>query len=324
MKQIGLNVPLFQSHGFGNIKYVAGRRRGGRRHHLPLRAPAGRRRLPDDHPQKAAPDASTRRTTRAKYKEDVSTFGGHAYDALLILVEAIKKAGAPTGEGPRRHREPQGLRRHRRASSTSRPTDHNGLDMDAFEMLTVKDGKFALYEEVTSPGGPASHATPRVRAWTLEQIVAVLSSPGITVGSIYAIVAIGFNIIYNTTGIINFAQGEFLMLGGMTAVTPVAVPAAAAGHRCWRWSITTLLGGLVELVFIRRARDALGAAPDHHHHRPLDPDPGGRAARLGREGPRRCPTSPATRSPRCSVLGAHISPQVLWVLGICAVDRRRR
>jgi branched-chain amino acid transport system permease protein len=41
---------------------------------------------------------------------------------------------------------------------------------------------------------------------------------GITVGSIYAMVAIGFNIIYNSTGIINFAQGEFLMLGGMLAV----------------------------------------------------------------------------------------------------------
>jgi len=41
---------------------------------------------------------------------------------------------------------------------------------------------------------------------------------GITVGSIYAMVAIGFNIIYNSTGIINFAQGEFVMLGGMTAV----------------------------------------------------------------------------------------------------------
>jgi branched-chain amino acid transport system permease protein len=36
------------------------------------------------------------------------------------------------------------------------------------------------------------------------------SLAGITVGSIYAVVAIGFNIIYNTTGIINFAQGEFL------------------------------------------------------------------------------------------------------------------
>jgi branched-chain amino acid transport system permease protein len=38
---------------------------------------------------------------------------------------------------------------------------------------------------------------------------------GITYGTIYAIVAIGFNIIYNTTGIINFAQGEFVMLGGI-------------------------------------------------------------------------------------------------------------
>ena len=42
---------------------------------------------------------------------------------------------------------------------------------------------------------------------------------GITYGSIYAIVAIGFNIIYNTTGIINFAQGEFVMLGGMLAIS---------------------------------------------------------------------------------------------------------
>ncbi len=41
---------------------------------------------------------------------------------------------------------------------------------------------------------------------------------GITIGSIYAMVALGFNIIYNSTGIINFAQGEFLMLGGMLAV----------------------------------------------------------------------------------------------------------
>ena len=41
---------------------------------------------------------------------------------------------------------------------------------------------------------------------------------GITVGSIYALVAIGFNIIYNVTEIINFAQGEFVMLGGLFMV----------------------------------------------------------------------------------------------------------
>ena len=41
----------------------------------------------------------------------------------------------------------------------------------------------------------------------------------VTVGSIYAIVAIGYNIIYNATGIINLAQGEFVMLGAMIART---------------------------------------------------------------------------------------------------------
>ena len=46
------------------------------------------------------------------------------------------------------------------------------------------------------------------------------------------VVAIGFTIIYNTTGIINFAQGEFLMIGGMTAVTlqrHVPLPLAILG-----------------------------------------------------------------------------------------------
>jgi len=41
---------------------------------------------------------------------------------------------------------------------------------------------------------------------------------GISMGGIYALVAVGFNIIYNATGIINFAQGEFVMLGGMLMV----------------------------------------------------------------------------------------------------------
>ena len=55
---------------------------------------------------------------------------------------------------------------------------------------------------------------------------------GITIGSIYAMVAIGFNIIYNATGIINFAQGEFVMLGGMLAVylhNTLHIPLGLAG-----------------------------------------------------------------------------------------------
>jgi branched-chain amino acid transport system permease protein len=54
---------------------------------------------------------------------------------------------------------------------------------------------------------------------------------GLTVGSIYALVAIGFNIIYNVTEIINFAQGEFVMLGGLfmvffASVADIALPLA--------------------------------------------------------------------------------------------------
>ncbi|MFZ0151508.1 MAG: branched-chain amino acid ABC transporter permease, partial [Xanthobacteraceae bacterium] len=41
---------------------------------------------------------------------------------------------------------------------------------------------------------------------------------GLTVGAIYALVAIGFTLIYNASDVVNFAQGEFVMLGGLTTV----------------------------------------------------------------------------------------------------------
>jgi branched-chain amino acid transport system permease protein len=76
---------------------------------------------------------------------------------------------------------------------------------------------------------------------------------GITAGSIYAIVAIGFNLIYSTTGILNFAQGEFVMLGGMTAVTfahfmplPLAIAAAVV--------VTGGAGALLDFALFRRLR----------------------------------------------------------------------
>jgi len=50
-----------------------------------------------------------------------------------------------------------------------------------------------------------------------SQIIQYVLS-GITIGSVYAIIALGFNIIYNSTSIINFAQGEFVMLGGLIMI----------------------------------------------------------------------------------------------------------
>jgi branched-chain amino acid transport system permease protein len=79
---------------------------------------------------------------------------------------------------------------------------------------------------------------------------------GLTAGAIYALVALGFSIIYNASQAINFAQGEFVMIGGMTAVTlvgagtplAVAVPLAVLA--------AVAVGLLLEKVAIEPARKA--------------------------------------------------------------------
>src|SRR2546423_15711586 len=56
---------------------------------------------------------------------------------------------------------------------------------------------------------------------------------GLTVGAVYALVALGFTLIYNASEVVNFAQGEFVMIGGMATVyiasTGVPLPLAALG-----------------------------------------------------------------------------------------------
>ncbi len=146
MKQLGMNMPLFQSHGFGNPKYVqqAGVAAEG------ILFPAGRllvvEELPDSHPQKSVL-ATYKKDYESRYKEDVSTFGGHGYDSLMIVVEALKKAGPPDREKVRDAIENlKGFVGTAGVFNYS-PTDHTGLDLNAFEMLTVKDGKFTLYKK---------------------------------------------------------------------------------------------------------------------------------------------------------------------------------
>jgi branched-chain amino acid transport system substrate-binding protein len=146
MKQLGLDVPLFQSHGFGNLKYVqqAGAAAEG------TLFPASRllivEELPDSHPQKQVL-AAYKRDYESRYKEDVSTFGGHAYDALMVVVEALKKADPPDRQKVRDALETlQGYVGTAGVFNFS-PTDHTGLDLSAFEMLTVKNGKFTAYKK---------------------------------------------------------------------------------------------------------------------------------------------------------------------------------
>lgn len=139
-RQLGLTIPIFQSHGFGNIGYVkaAGVAAEG------VIFPAGRLliadQLPASNPQKKVL-VSYKSEYEARYKEDVSTFGGHAYDALLLLAEAVKKGG---NDRAKVRAELEGLKGVVGTAGIfdMSATDHNGLGLDAFEMLTVKDGRF--------------------------------------------------------------------------------------------------------------------------------------------------------------------------------------
>jgi branched-chain amino acid transport system permease protein len=54
--------------------------------------------------------------------------------------------------------------------------------------------------------------------------------PGLTTGCVYALVALGFVLCANVSGVVNFAQGEYVMLGGVVAawLVPHGVPLALA------------------------------------------------------------------------------------------------
>ncbi|MBM3299003.1 MAG: ABC transporter substrate-binding protein [Deltaproteobacteria bacterium] len=147
MKQLGMKAILFQSHGFGNPKYIqaAGEAAEG------IIFPAGRllvaEVLPDDHFQKKV--LVEYKTAYEKlYGPPVSTFGGHAYDALWIVVNAIKakKITPDMDLAKARQLLRDGIEETKDWVGTAgkfnmSPKDHTGLDKDgSLEMLTVDKG----------------------------------------------------------------------------------------------------------------------------------------------------------------------------------------
>ena len=141
-RQIGLAVPIFQSHGFANIQYAKAAGAAAEGVMFPASRIVVADALPAKHPQKPVV-AAYKKAYEARYKEDVSTFGGHAYDALMILVRAVKEAGGDPEKVRVALENTRGFVGTAGVFNLS-PADHNGLAIDAFEMLTVKDGKFAV------------------------------------------------------------------------------------------------------------------------------------------------------------------------------------
>lgn len=139
---------------------------------------------------------------------------------------------------------------------------------------------------------------------------------GLTVGAVYALVALGFTIIYNASGVVNFAQGEFVMIGGMATVFGVAaglplplagliaiVGAVAVGLLLHRLAIEPARGAspvVLIIITIGGAFVIRGLAQlvfDKQFHKL----PG-----FSGEAP-------------VSILGASVVPQTFWVIGGAAI-----
>ena len=136
------NMPFYQSHGFGsrqNIELAAGAAEG-------VFCPLGRVNIPDlvpaDHPQKKVIEIYNK-AYQAKYNEPLSSFGGHGWDALNLVIDALKAVG-PDSAKIRDYIETRTNFIGQHGVFNFSPTDHNGLTKEAFEMVVVKDGDWAL------------------------------------------------------------------------------------------------------------------------------------------------------------------------------------
>ena len=140
---------------------------------------------------------------------------------------------------------------------------------------------------------------------------------GLTTGGTYALIALGFSLVYNATGVINFAQGEFVMLGGI--ITAAAM--AAWGLPLWlaalvAVAITTIVGLILDRAALRPARHSspvvliiitVGASIFIR----------GLASIIW--GPDERPLPAFSGDTPIVIFGATITPQSLWVLGATLV-----
>lgn len=149
----------------------------------------------------------------------------------------------------------------------------------------------------------------------LAQLLQFLFS-GVTVGATYALAALGFTLIYNASNVINFAQGEFIMLGGMLAVffAQAGLPLPAA--LLLAILVPAVVGVLIEKLAIEPVKGAetvtliiitIGASLVIR---------GLVQVFLGKNTHSLPPFSGDTP---IEILGATLMPQSLWVMGVTAV-----
>jgi branched-chain amino acid transport system substrate-binding protein len=143
LKQLGMKIPLYQSHGVASKKFIE---LAGAEAAEGVMLPAGKLTVYDllkktDPQHKLLKEYD--QLYKNTYKVEASTFGGYAYDGFQLFVNAVRNAGATTQEirdGIEQSRKMVGVSGIFNMSAT----DHNGLDLSAFEMVRITKGDWAL------------------------------------------------------------------------------------------------------------------------------------------------------------------------------------
>ena len=145
--QLGIDLPLFQCHGLPDPKYVelAGTASEGDR--MPATKLMVVDELPDSDPQKAVIQEFVKLYNEKGYDKQfpINTHSGYAWDAIMMVANAIKKVGT----------DKEALRKEIESTNgyigisgvyNITPEDHNGLGVDSMVIVQVKDGKFTMAE----------------------------------------------------------------------------------------------------------------------------------------------------------------------------------
>ncbi len=144
MKQLGLTLPLVQSHGAASKKFIELAGDAGEGIIMPAGKLAIYQQLPDSDPQKAVCREYAEKY-KAKFKAPESSFGGYAYDAFRMLNQALGKVGS---DKEKIRSELEGTKNFPGVSGifNMSPEDHNGLTAAAFVMVKIQKGEFALID----------------------------------------------------------------------------------------------------------------------------------------------------------------------------------
>lgn len=142
-KQLDVKLPLYHAHGVCSNEFIKLARDAAEGVRLPCAALVVADKLPDSDPQKPVVTAYAK-AFQERWKAEVSTFGGHAYDGLMIYADAVKRAG-----GTDKAKVRDAIEQTKGYVGTGgvvnmSPTDHMGLDLSAFRMLEIRKGDWTL------------------------------------------------------------------------------------------------------------------------------------------------------------------------------------